>query len=307
MPSWTTGKIPTSGSAQKATDKAVGEVVFSNLGSSPVPIPIGTSVSTSSGAPVEFRTTREGLLESGVGTRVTIPVESLEPGTAGNVRANTINTVNGSLRFRARVNNPSGTFGGGAALVPVVTQADKDKLATILQGQAEQKAYAALQAQLQPGEWLPPESVQTFVVAQSFDQYNDEEAIDLDGTVRVLAQGLAVDELQANDIILKALEAQVPENARLVADSVTVQRQPGAEFLANSVAFTMTVNADYTTPIDPNEVRGAVAGLPPAAAVATLRERWLLAGEPDIYLDPGWKGTLPAIGSRIQVRVDYGK
>ena len=301
-----TGTLPTSGSAQKATDKAVGEVVFSNLGSSPVPIPSGTSVSTSSGAPVEFRTARDGLLESGVGTRVTIPVEALDPGTAGNVRANTINTVNGSLRFRVRVNNPGGTFGGGATLAPVVTQEDKDKLAALLQGQAEQKAYEALQAQLQPGEWLPPESVQTFVVAQSFDQYNDEEATDLSGTVRVLAQGLAVDELQANDIILKALEARVPQNARLVADSVAVQRQPGAEFLTNSVAFTMSVQADYTTPIDPNEVRGAVAGLPPAAAVDTLQQRWLLASEPDIYLDPAWKGTLPAIGSRIQVRVEYG-
>ena len=194
-----------------------------------------------------------------------------------------------------------------AALVPVVTQADNDKLAALLQDQAEQKAYEALKAQLEPGEWLPPESVQTFVVAQSFDQYNDEEATDLNGTVRVLAQGLAVDEMQANDIILKALETQVPENARLVADSVTVQRQPGAEFLTNSVAFTMTVNADYTTPIDPDTVRGAVAGLPPAAAAATLKQRWLLDGEPDIYLDPAWKGTLPDIGSRIQVRVEYGR
>jgi hypothetical protein len=247
------------------------------------------------------------LLESGVGTRVTVPVEALEPGITGNVRANTINTVNGSLRFRARVNNPGGTFGGGAALVPVVTQADKDKLAALLQAQAEQKAVEALQQQLNPGEWLPPESVQTFVVAQSFDQYNDEEAVDLSGTVRVLAQGLAVEESQAIDIIMGALESQVPENARLVANSVVVQRQPGAEFLTNSVGFTMTVSADYTTPIDPDVVRDAVAGMAPDNAAETLKQRWLLAREPDIYLDPAWKGTLPDIGSRIQVRVAYGE
>jgi hypothetical protein len=302
-----TGAVPTTGSSQKATDRAAGEVVFSNLGSSPVNIPTGTSVSTSTGTPVEFRTTRDALLESGVGTRVTVPIEAIEPGTIGNVRPNTINTVNGSLRFRVRVSNPAGTFGGGSTLAPVVTDADRDQLAALLLDQAEQKAYDALKAQFEPGEWLPPESVQTFMVAQSFDQYNDEEALNLTGTLRVLAQGLAVNEGEASDIILKSVEEQVPSNARLVADSLAVSRQPGAEFLNNSVSFTMTVNADYTTPIDEREVRDAIRGLSPDAASEMIKSRWLLSGNPDIYLDPAWKGTLPDIGSRIQVRVDYGQ
>lgn len=302
-----TGSVPTTGSQQKATDRAVGEVVFSNLGSASVTIPIGTSVSTSAGTPVEFRTTRDALLESGVGTRVTVPIEAIEPGTIGNVRANTINTVNGSLRFRVRAGNTGATFGGGSALTPVVTEADRDQLAALLLDQAEQKAIAALQAELEPGEWLPPESVQTLVIAQSFDQYNDEEALDLTGTLRVLAQGLAVNEAEAGDIILSAVEQQVPANARLVADSVAVSRLPGAEFLSGSVSFTMTVAADYTTPIDTGEVRDAVTGLHPDEAAQLLKDRWLLASEPDIYLDPAWKGSLPNIGSRIQVRVDYGQ
>ncbi len=302
-----TGAVPTTGSQQKATDRAAGEVVFSNLGSEPVNIPTGTSVSTSTGTPVEFRTTRDALLESGVGTRVTVPVESVDPGTLGNVPANTINTVNGSLRFRVRVSNPGGTYGGGSALTPVVTEADRDTLAALLLHEAEQKAYESLQAELEPGEWLPPESVQTFVMAQSFDQYNDEESLNLSGTLRVLAQGLAVNEGEASDIILKAVEQQVPTNARLVADSIAVSRLPGAEFLNSSVSFTMTVAADYTTPIDSGEVRDAVLGLPPDEAAAAIKERWLLEGEPDIYLDPAWKGSLPNIGSRIQVRVDYGQ
>lgn len=302
-----TGVVPTTGSSQKATDKAKGTVVFSNLGNGPVTIPAGTSVSTSAGTPVEFRTTRDALLESGVGTRVSVDVEALEPGTVGNVRANTINTVNGPLRFRIRVNNPDATYAGGAAMVPVVTQEDRDKLAAALLEQANQQAYNALKGQLQPGEWLPPESVQTFVVAQSFDHYNDEEAPNLNGTLRVLVQGLSVQEQQANNIILGAIEAQVPDNARLVADTVKVQRQPGAEFLTSSVAFTMSVAADYTTPIDSKEVRDAIVGLSPEEAAALLKQRWLLAGEPDIYLDPAWKGKLPDIASRIQVRVDYGQ
>jgi hypothetical protein len=188
------GAVPATGTSQKASGNAVGEVVFSNLSSAPVTIPINTLVSTSSGTPVQFRTLREASVEGGVGQRVSVPVEAAEPGIAGNVRANTINTVVGALRFRLRVNNTNGTGGGGAELVSVVSQQDREQLVTILQGAAEAKAYDALLAQLEPGEWLPPESVQTFVVAQSFDQYSDEEAQQLSGSVRVLAQGLAVNE-----------------------------------------------------------------------------------------------------------------
>ncbi len=299
------GTIRTSGTAQKATEKAVGEVIFSNLGSAPVTIPIGTRVSTGTGTPVEFVTTREALLESGVGTRVTVSIEAVEPGTAGNVRANTINSVGGALRFRARVSNANGTFGGGSALVPVVTQDDRDQLVVDLQARAEAQAPEMLEAELEEGEWLPPESIQTFVIAQSFDQYSDEEAAELNGTVRLLSQGIAVGQNDAIELILKALEEQVPEGGRLVADSVRVNRQPNAEFSSGAVAFTMTVTADYTTPIDVDEVRAAVAGQSLEEATAALQERWLLAGEPEIYLDPAWTGSLPNIGNRIQVRVEY--
>jgi hypothetical protein len=249
------GAVPATGTSQKASGNAVGEVVFSNLSSAPVTIPINTLVSTSSGTPVQFRTLQEARVEGGVGQRVSVPVEAVEPGIEGNVRANTINTVVGALRFRLRVNNTNGTGGGGAELVSVVSQQDREQLVTILQGAAEAKAYDALLAQLEPGEWLPPESVQTFVVAQSFDQYSDEEAQQLSGSVRVLAQGLAVNEQEATDIIFTRLQDQVPERGRLVLDSVRAQRQPQSESTTSSVTFTMTVAADYTTPIDPDEVR----------------------------------------------------
>ena len=124
--------------------------------------------------------------------------------------------------------------------------------------------------------------------------------------MRVLAQGLAVNEQEATDVILTKLQGQVPERGRLVLDSVQAQRQPQSEATSSSVGFTMTFSADYTTPIDPDEVRGAVAGMAPEEAAQTIQERWLIEGTPEVYLDPAWKGVLPSLTSRIQVRVDYG-
>lgn len=300
-----TGAIATTGSQQKASDRATGSVVFTNLSSTEVEIPVGTLVNTSTGVPVTFRTTAPGQLAGGVGSRTTVPIEALEPGVEGNVRANTINTVSGALRFRARVSNPGATYGGGSALVPVVTQTDKDNLLAQVQASLEQKAYAALQAELQEGEWLPPESIQSFTVAQVFDKFNDDEGSELSLTLRVLAQGTALNQSQTNEAMLEAVRKSIPERGMLVADSVAFQREPGAEALGRQVQFTMTALADYMVPIDPVEVKQTISGMSPDEAAAAVSSRWSLARPPEIYHDPEWMETLPRFGSRIQVRVEY--
>jgi hypothetical protein len=301
-----TGSIATTGSQQKASDRAVGQVDFNNLGSAPVNIPAGTVVSTSTGTPVNFRTTAPATLEGGVGTRVTVPIEAEQPGIESNVRANTINTVNGALRFRVRVINTGGTGGGGAQLVRVVTQVDRDNLLAQVQAEAEARAYEQLQQELLPGEWLPPESIQTFVTASVFDKFNDDEGDTLSLNLRLLVQGTTLNQEQTNEAMLAALRANVPEGGRLVADSVATRREEGAVAVGRQVQFTMTAVADYVVPIDPGEVSATIAGLTPEEAVAALMAQWPLARPPEIYRDPEWRETLPTFPSRIQVRIDYG-
>jgi hypothetical protein len=148
--------------------------------------------------------------------------------------------------------------------------------------------------------------VQTFVVAQAFDQYNDDAADQVNLTLRLLVQGVAVDEAEAREVLQAAAESEMPAQAKLVANSLVGQRVPGAAPVGRGVEFTMTVNADYVIPVDPAEVRSAVAGQTEEEAARTLNERWLLAAPPNFYRDPQWLATLPALPSRIQVRVNYG-
>jgi len=299
------GSIATTGAQQKATENSIGEVVFSNLGNTTVNIPIGTVVTTSSGTPVSFATTSEAELPSGVGERVTVPVEALEPGVSGNVRANTINTVSGALRFRTRVTNQAGTYGGGSELVPVVTQADQDLLLAQLVESAEANALAKLQEELEPGEWLPPESVQTFVIAQVFDQLKDDEAETLGLTLRVLVQGMAVEAEEMNEAMLATLQDAVPEEGQIIAETFQAARTGDSEIIGRTTLFTTTASAEYVIPIDPNEVREEVVGLSQADALQAMRENWQIAGQPDIYQDPAWMPKLPRFPNRIQVRVEY--
>lgn len=300
-----TSVAATSGALQKPTVKATGQVMFSNLGTAPVRVPLGTMLSTGTGTPVSFRTVSDAEIPGGVGQRVTVGIEALEPGIQGNVRANTITTIDGPLRFRARVSNAGGTGGGGSELVRAVTQEDKDKLLEETQARAEARAAELLRAELRPGEWLPDESVTTSIIAQAFDQYNDDEADQVTLTLRLLVQGVAVDEAEARDVLQAAVQSQVPENGKMVASSLVAQRIPGAESVGRGVEFTMTVLADYIVPIDATAVRQAVAGKSDDAAAQVLQARWRLAAPPEFYRDPEWMATLPALPSRIQVRVLY--
>jgi len=299
------GSITTSGLQQKASGKATGTVTFSNIGRLPVQIPAGTVVSTATGTQVSFRTTQSAGLEGGVGARITVPIEALEEGTEGNVRANTINTVPGSLRLRVRVSNPNGTFGGSSTLVSVVTQGDKDSLLAQVRAKVEGESVDYLQTEIEQGEWMPPGAVQTFIMSQVFDQFNDDEAGELQLNLRSLIQGTVVNDEDVKFAMRSALDGDVPQGAKLVADSVQFYRHPNAQTVGRTIQFTMTVRANYVTPIDPIEVKEAVAGLTPLEAEILLQNRWNLMGPPTIYRDPRWLNTLPELINRIQVRIEY--
>jgi len=301
-----TGTIPTSGTRQKSTEVAGGQVTFTNLGSSPVRVPAGTVVSTGTGTAVNFRTTTNADVPAGRGQRASATIEAMEPGIQGNVRANTINTVNGGLRVRVSVTNQGGTGGGGSQLVRVATQADRDQLLTEVEAQNEAQAFEKLRALLEPEEWLSPESIQLLTLSTpTYSAFNDEEADELSLTLRQLVRGVAVDEAILREALLQTAQEAIPSEAKLVASSVMAQRMPGVDSIGGSVQFTMTVNAEYVIPIDPVEVRSAIAGLTPEAAITLVQQQWPMAQTPEIYRDPQWFATLPVIGNRIQVRVAY--
>jgi hypothetical protein len=188
----------------------------------------------------------------------------------------------------------------------VVTQQDRDNLLAQLQEVAQARSVSALEPQLEPGEWLPPETVETIIIAQDFSALNDEETTTLGLTLRALVRGVIVNEETTRAALLNAVQQDIPERGRLVADSFVAQRLPGATPIGSSVQFTMMVNADYIVPIDPEDVRAAAAGRPPEEAIAALQARWPLERPPAIYRDPEWMAMLPPLGRRIQVRVDYG-
>jgi hypothetical protein len=280
------------GTQSAADQPAQGSVVFTNRGPSPQPVPAGTIVATSTGSNVRFQTLAPAELPGGIGARVTVPIEALEPGPAGNVRAFSINTVEGPLAPLVNVINPAGTGGGNVKPVAVVTQGDKDRLRSRLEQQVKQKAYAALGELLEQGEFVPPETVGTLVVDETYDRFTDEAANQVNLRLRLLATALAVDGEAADALALQALSDDLPRRGRLLADSVSYTRGPATvSQLADGtpvIQFDVTASGQAVLDIDPAAVRATIRGLPPAEAIGKLQGEWRLQGPPELTLGPEW-------------------
>ena len=302
-----TGTVSTTGSGWSEVDLATGKVVFTNQTNATVRIPAGTIVSTSTGDDVDFRILEDLEIAGPLGTQAEVEIEATEPGIVGNVPSNRITTVAGGLRARVRVTNPEATAGGANARVRLVTQEDRDRLLDQVYSGIRAVAHERLSTELGPDEWMPEDTILTYITAQFFDQFNDEPADELNLTLRVLIQGSAINRSQSEEAAMVSLRSEVPERGQLVAESIRFTVEPNTVVTGRTLRYSMTASGNYVIPIDVIAVSRAVTGLNTEEAARRLQEEWLLAREPEFYQDPAWFATLPQIASRIQVRVELSE
>jgi hypothetical protein len=302
-----TGSVATTGSGWSEVELAEGKVVFTNQTNRTVRIPAGTIVSTSTGEDVDFSILEDLEIDGPIGTQAEVEIEATEPGILGNVPSIRITTVAGPLRTRVRVTNPEATSGGVNARVRLVRQEDKDRLLKQVYTAIREVAHEKLSPALGTDEWIAEELIQTYITAQFFDSFNDEPADEINLTLRVLIQGSAVNRSASEEAAMVALRNAVPERGQLVAESISFTVEPHTLVSGRTLRYSVTARGNYVIPIDVRDVSRTVTGLNVEEAALRLQDEWLLAREPDFYLDPAWFGTLPQIASRIQVRVELSE
>lgn len=308
---------PATGRRLSPSARARGTVIFTNRIDQEVRIPKNTRVRTATAQAIEFRTTEEAVLPPQRGARVEVPVEAVEPGPAGNVRAFTISQVVGPLAFQVAVTNPEPTTGGGVEEVPVVTARDKEVARREALRLLTQRAITELTQKQRQGEFIPRQTVQTFVMAETYDRFAGEEAEKVGVRLRLLVRGLAVDGAAARELALRALRQSLPPAGRLVRDSTQVDVGPVTAWdpTTQTVYFSTRAQGVYVLDITEDEVRNAIAGKPVDEAAIILQTRWNLAAPPAFYLGPDWlirqtwiprtwRERLPVQPGRILVTVD---
>ena len=281
--------------------RSTGTVIFTNLRSDETTIPPGTVVRTSAGVPIGFTTVTTATVPAGLNSRVEAQIVAVDPGLGGNVKELAINTVDGSLSLEVRVINLKPTVSGTLKATRVVTAEDKKKLETQLLQQLKEQGTGLLQQDLQPGEFVAPDSITIDTDTETYDHAVEDPADALTLRISATAFGLAVDRADLELIAKTFLQKQLQPGYTLLPNGVQVDPLPGGKY--NGVLLDMPYRAvGYTTPqIDTNKVAAAVQGKSIGDAKAYLSNAIQLAQPPEINVaPPGWF-RMPTFAFRIAV------
>lgn len=295
-----TDQIPTVSKKDAPDELAKGTVIFTNKTGGTVEVPEGTAVSTSAGTRIRFVTLYDITVPAE--GRARAEVEAVDPGPAGNVGAFMINTVEGSLALKVRVINGEPTSGGSVKRVGTVTQADKEKLKASLLKKLHQEAQTGLEGKLEEGEFIPPESIEVVIIDEIYDKFVDEVADTLGLKIRAVAEGMAIDQKDAEALARSALESKAIGNSQLMPESLEIEIGEIKEVEGGDFALTMRARGVAAVNIDDGFVAGLIRGKSVKEAKSILDGLPLQEG-PIVKVSPPWLGRLPWLPFRIHIFV----
>lgn len=306
-----TATIATSRTQDAPATRSVGQAVFTNLAGVETLIPRGTIVETSAGVTVRFSTTSTSTLPSGYGSRVTVPIQAIDLGPIGNVRALQINLIEGPVAGAARVINPSPTGGGLVKPVRVVTRDDKSRLSTQLEAQMQGLGLSRLSSEAQrAGDeagvdfYLVPDSVKVQITDQTFDHLVDDPADVLALKMEAQARGVVVSRKRLSDFAASVLKSEVTLGYTMLPASVQYDIDPTSKIEKGFYLLKLKSVAFQVPKLDSHNIVKGISGLSLDEAKDFIKKEANLAKPPDIQIYPfGWR-KMPLLTFRIAVFVD---
>lgn len=301
-----TDRVPTSSKRDTADARATGTVIFVSQVEEPVSVPLGTGVSTSAGTTIRFTTVEEATVPP-KGT-AEVKIVAVDPGPSGNIQQHLINAIDDqALALQLKVINDKPTSGGNVRQAGVVTQADKDRLRTLLLQQLQQKAYAKLLDLLNEQEFVPPESMEVAILDEVYDKFVGEEADALGLEMRVRAVGTAIGGHEANTLVLRLLQARVDAEHHLIPQGLEFRPGQVTEVEGRKVAFIMEASGFIAVRVDAQGVINGIRGRSVAEAKRYLSQYLALRQEPVIHVTPSWLGRVPWLPFRIFISIETGE
>jgi len=307
----TTATVPTTGIENLDSAPATGVVTFTNETDTPVDIPANTTLSTSAGTPILFRTISSTTIPSGIGQRVDINVEALQSATGniGNVEAGMINTLIGPLDEAVTVINLAPTTGGENRSVSVVTADDMLGLLNSVRVQLQSLAYGEIGTRITDNQLIIIESIKIDEERNDWTTYTHDVGDATDSislTMRAVVSAMVVDDRFGQQITLAQLSSQLEAGKSIRPDSTTYTRGPIiSQESANRVIFTATSTAKIVQQFDAGQLQQQLAGLSLADAQRILATQINVttAKPPQIIISPEGFSQMPILPIRIDIQV----
>jgi hypothetical protein len=305
-----TSTIPTTGLQDLADIPAEGSVVFINQTGAAVTIPAGTTLSTSTGTPILFRTTQEARLAAGAGQQIEVPIEALQSsaGEVGNVDSGLINAVLGTLAESVTVLNINPTSGGLSRTIAAVDPADTDRLLAAVRQQLQARAYDEMLPLLDETQFLIAETVAIIEERRDWTNFSAQPgdiADTLTLTMRATVQALAINEQLGRQVTFAKLAQQIPRGREIKADTLIYERQTVTSVTQNGqIEFSMTGTGIVEGQLNIGQIQQRLAGRSINDALAYMLTEIPLEPDtmPRITLSPAWLGHLPLLPIRITIQ-----
>lgn len=305
----TVGTSATTGTSALGDNPAIGIVTFINQSLNNVTLPVGTIVATTGGQPVRFATVAEVIVRGGVGQREEVAVQAIaeSAGDQSNVGAEAISVVEGEQATLVSVINASPTTGGETRQFASVTQADRDRLISIVRQQLQQSAYEEMQALVTDTQIIVIETVR---IAEERTDWTifDHEVGDIADTLsldmRAVIEATVIDDRYTGQVLFARLSAQKPLGKVLVADTFAFTRGAVISIENLLVTFAATGEVQANATIETAQLADKIAGKSIAEAQTIIAQSANLAPGviPSFTVSPEWFPQLPLLPVRITVQ-----
>jgi hypothetical protein len=282
--------------------KSKGIVRFINLSQDEVVIPAGTVVATESAT--RFMTLNATRLPAGIDQFVDVPTEAMEAGAQGNVAADTITIVEGSLGLTISVTNPKPLLGGANSRLIGATDDDRAKLREVVMDKLRRDAESKLRAQILPADLLLMDTFEvTKIIEENFKPPAGQPGKMLTLTMQVEFSARYVMDDDLKELSLSTLNASI-ENGFEPADLpiYKVITDPSTDNSGKS-HFELEVTRSLLRQVDKMQVFSIVRGNKPELLKDELVSKLSLRQPPDINITPAWWNWLPLIPFNISIQI----
>lgn len=284
--------------------KAQGIARFTNLSKDEVNIPAGLIISTAGELPVRLVTLHETLLDPGPDEFVDVPIEALQPGASGNLRAATIIVVEGPLGLSISVTNPNLISGGTDSKLTGATDADRAELRGVVMDNLRRDAESKLRAQISASDIL---LLDTFEISQIIEETYDPpegqagKTLSLKMQVEYAARFVSAEDLK--QLSLATLDLSIPDGFEPF-DAVLFKplTEPSTD-TSGTTHFELDVTRSLLRRTDEVQVFSMVRGRKPELIKNVLMTDLSLRQRPEIALSPAWWPWMPLIPFNISMEI----
>jgi hypothetical protein len=248
-------------------------------------------------------TTDEGVVDAGVGKTIELPVEAVEGGVAGNLDAETIDTVDGRLGLSLSVTNPEPIEGGRERASVQATESDRDRARKLLLKKLESDARASFLDEFNSDDVFFDETLTlSQVISENYDLPSGAAGSQLTLTMQVDYSMLKADASDLTELASLALNASLPPSFVPVSDAVTFESVTEPESLEDgSLRWTIHTEREIIQQVNSVQVTQLIQGLGASAAQSRLEKNLPLLNKPRISLSPSWWPWVPIVPFRIEV------